>query len=374
MSFTKSFAKYVTKNPVLVFSFSLFVLLVSVFGANHIVNESLDYESMIPNDLSVMETSTYYVDNFGSFDSATLVIEVVPIDKDESVKTIYDPAVIKYSESLANYVSTNSENIENINTPSYILRLLHNGTIPNSVNVISDDFKNNFLLQRFVSQDQSMLVLSIQLQEGYETKDLISELNDAIISVKTPQGIETNIGGSSIADSMVLEELDADMARTGRVSMLGIVFILFLTFMSIKYAFLPLFTLIFGVTWTFGFVGLLGIPMNSATSGVLSMIMGIGIDFGIQMITRYRQELKHTSIKSAMEKTLSVNFYPMFTATLCAVVGFKAMGLGQLTLMKDMGDIMAMGVIFCFFAAITILPSFTIILEQIIKQAKKKTN
>jgi len=50
-------------------------------------------------------------------------------------------------------------------------------------------------------------------------------------------------------------------------------------------------TIIFGTLWGNGYVGFIGMGMSSQTSGVLSMIMGIGIDFGIQVVTRYRFEL-----------------------------------------------------------------------------------
>ena len=377
MNLITSFAKFVSRKPVLVFTVSIVLLVLASFGSKMIVNEEMDYTTLMPEDLEVIEASNFYSNNFGSSDGGTLVIQLEPRDVNLSVKSVLDPEVIKYSERLVSYVTLNSENIKSIKTPASIIRLIHNGTIPNSESILANDFSNNLLLKSFVSDDLNVMVLSVSFNDGYSTNDVIDELNSGILAVKKPIGVRTDVGGASLADSVVVNELGEDMARTGKVSMFGIVLILIFTFMSLKYAFLPLFSLIFGVTWTFGYVGWFGIPMNSATSGVLSMIMGIGIDFGIQMINRYRQELvknknKKNKIERSMKTTLEKNFYPMFTATLSAVVGFKAMGLGQLTMMKDMGDIMVMGVVFCFFAAITILPSFTIILEQILEQVKIK--
>ncbi len=94
-------------------------------------------------------------------------------------------------------------------------------------------------------------------------------------------------------------------------------------------------TIIFGTVWAMGFVGFIGMGMSSQTSGVLSMIMGIGIDFGIQVVTRYRFEManipglkeSHPNIdlgpKDAMAVTLNNVIVPMLTTTLAALIGFR---------------------------------------------------
>ena len=134
-------------------------------------------------------------------------------------------------------------------------------------------------------------------------------------------------------------------------------------------------TIIFGTLWAMGYVGFIGMGMSSQTSGVLSMIMGIGIDFGIQVVTRYRFELEnipglkeqHPNMdlgpKDAMAVTLNNVTIPMLTTTLAALIGFQAMSLGKLTFLGDMGTIMSYGVAASMVAAITIVPALVIIID-----------
>jgi len=117
--------------------------------------------------------------------------------------------------------------------------------------------------------------------------------------------------------------------------------------------------------------------MSSQTSGVLSMIMGIGIDFGIQVVTRYRFEMenipglkeRHPDLdlgpKDAMAVTLNNVIVPMLTTTLAALIGFEAMSLGKLTFLGDMGTIMSYGVAASMVAAITIVPALVIIFDTV---------
>jgi len=98
------------------------------------------------------------------------------------------------------------------------------------------------------------------------------------------------------------------------------------------------------------------------------MIMGIGIDFGIQVVNRFRQERKKHGIEKAMEITLSSVFIPMLITTLAALIGFRAMSLGKLTLLGDLGNMMSLGVLFCFIAAISVVPSALVISEKLKKR------
>ena len=54
-----------------------------------------------------------------------------------------------------------------------------------------------------------------------------------------------------------------------------------------------------------------------------------------------------------------------YITTLAALIGFRAMSLGQLTLLADLGNMMSYGVLFCFIAAITVIPSMLVINERV---------
>ncbi len=167
-------------------------------------------------------------------------------------------------------------------------------------------------------------------------------------------------------ESQIMEKsIGPDMAKTSIYSLIGILVIILVLFRSIKYGFTPMTTIIFGSIWAMGYVGLIGMGLTSETSGVLSMIMGIGIDFGIQVVTRYRLELPGKSPEEAMVVSLNNVIIPMSTTTLAALIGFGAMSLGKLTFLADMGTIMGYGVVASMFAAITVVPALIVIIDKI---------
>jgi predicted RND superfamily exporter protein len=96
----------------------------------------------------------------------------------------------------------------------------------------------------------------------------------------------------------------------------------------------------------------------------MAMIMGIGIDFGIQVTKRFRYELQSQKREDAMVDTIKNVFYPMTITTIAAVIGFKCLSLGELPMMADMGTMMATGVIFCMVAALTVVPAVLVLFER----------
>jgi predicted RND superfamily exporter protein len=54
----------------------------------------------------------------------------------------------------------------------------------------------------------------------------------------------------------------------------------------------------------------------------------------------------------------------MATTTLAALIGFNAMGMGELSFVGELGSIMSYGVTACFLVAITLIPSILVLFEK----------
>ena len=218
-----------------------------------------------------------------------------------------------------------------------------------------------------------MALVKIRTTDDVDRSALETEFVKIIAQVPKPAGISTDVGGAILEQQVVMRAIQPDMAKTSMYSFIGILIIVLLLFRSVRYGLTPLTTIIFGSIWTMGYVGLIGMGLSSATSGVLSMIMGIGIDFGIQLVTRYRFELPGKPHVEAMEVSLNNVIIPMTTTTLAALIGFQAMQLGKLSFLKDMGVIMSYGVMASMFAAITIVPAIVLLIDGMnIKEVYKK--
>ncbi len=219
----------------------------------------------------------------------------------------------------------------------------------------------------YVSDDYTTTIIKINLVEmgDEEREDFIEGLEHIVSETEKPAGLNVGLTGESVISKELRNQVKPTIQRTSMFSLIGIFMVVCLLFLSLRYGIISLLAIGFGIIWVYGVLGLSGMPISSTMSGGISMIMGIGIDFGIQVVNRFRQERKKHKIEKAMKITLSNVFIPMLITTLAALIGFRAMSLGQLTLLADLGNMMSFGVLFCFIAAITVIPSVLVINEKL---------
>jgi len=237
-------------------------------------------------------------------------------------------------------------------------------------------------ISNYISDDYSLTVVRLNMLADVNAEEVTEELREVII-IEKPQGVSVDITGDPLIDAEMMELSQSTMQKTSLISFSLIIIILIILFTSIKYGLIPLLTIVFGLIWATGTLVLAGFEITPSTSGVMAMIMGIGIDFGIQVTKRFRYELQQTSGKfdqndpyrnreEAMVNTISNVLYPMTITTIAAVVGFKCLALGQLPAMADMGTMMATGVVFCMVAALTVVPAVLVLLTRKGKKEKRK--
>lgn len=369
------YSGFVTKHPVTVLVIMLLVTVYAIQMIGTIETKKSDTKSMLPNDVESITTLNSIENEFGSTNAVFLAVEVDPTYQgSDEVRDVRDPRAMVYMDQLSE-LSLHTEKVIGVTSPTTVLKSINNGRLPQSEREVDQLAGKNGLLDSYISSDYSVSLIKIQTTDDVDLIEIEKELDKLIWELPRPPGITTTLGGMSMEGAVMQKSIGPDMAKTSMYSLIGILIIILVLFRSIKYGFTPMSTIIFGTIWAMGFVGFIGMGMSSQTSGVLSMIMGIGIDFGIQVVTRYRFELlnipalkeSHPDFdigpKDAMAVTLNNVITPMFTTTLAALIGFQAMSLGKLTFLGDMGTMMSYGVAASMVAAITIVPALIIIID-----------
>ncbi len=362
----KKYADFVSYHPFIVLALMLIVTYFAFSFASSIEMESDDYEDLLPEEIEVIAAMKYVRQEFGGADSVLVVIESDPKNANSNeIRDVRDPRVLDYM-SLLQERAILVDNVVSASSASDILKELNSGYVPKSLNTVKTLSLQTSRLGSYVSSDNSIALVKLRMSDAADSKEieeLERDLNNVISEMPRPPGISVKLSGQKIQMPVLKRLIQPDMQRTSRISLAAILIIIFLLFRSIKHGLIPLMTIILGVLWSMGFMGFIGMNLSSMTSGVIAMIMGIGIDFGIQTVTRFRQEIIRNVAKEAMSITISNVFMPMATTTLAALIGFQAMSLGELTIMADLGTIMSYGVAASFVAAITVVPALLVIFE-----------
>ena len=111
--------------------------------------------------------------------------------------------------------------------------------------------------------------------------------------------------------------------------------------------------------------------ITKAISAVLQL--GVTMDFAIFLYHIYQAELKNTTERNqAMSIAISKTFTSVLGSSLTTIAGFLALCSMNLTLGKDIGIVMAKGVLFGVISVVTILPSLILMFDKAIQKTKHK--
>ncbi len=364
----KKYAEFVAHRKALLLTLFLLFTLAMGYHASMMETVGMSQEGMLPEDVEVIETLTLVSDQFaGTFSSSNIVVETAPeYAESNEIRDVRDPEVLRYVDALAER-SKPIYGVIDARSAADVIKAANGGKIPSSLRSVKSLVEQNEMLEQqlsmYISDDYSLSVVRLTLSSDVDEEEIVAELRE-VIKIDQPPGVKVDITGEPVESITMMELAQRTMQKTSSVSFALIIIILIVLFASIKYGLIPLTTILLGTVWTYGVLYLIGFEVTPMTSGALAMIMGIGIDFGIQVTKRFRYELRTYEREEAMVNTLCNVFYPMVITTIAAVTGFLCLSLGQLPMMKDMGKMLAMGVACCMVVALTVVPAILVLLER----------
>ncbi|WEL21733.1 Putative exporter of the RND superfamily [Halorhabdus sp. BNX81] len=145
-----------------------------------------------------------------------------------------------------------------------------------------------------------------------------------------------------------------------------VVIVLILAFLTVAYRdpidlVLALISLLMAIVWTFGFMGLVGIPFNLMMIAVPVLLLGVGIDFGIHAVNRYREErVDGRSVDESMATATRGLLVAFFIVAVTNVIGFSANVTSALAPVREFGLVVAIGMVFTLAVFGVFLPALKV--------------
>ena len=116
--------------------------------------------------------------------------------------------------------------------------------------------------------------------------------------------------------------------------------------------------LVAGLGYTLAFTTLAVGHLNVLTLPFVPMLIGLAIDYGVHLITRYEEELRHGKTpEAAMTKAMVFTGQGIFTGALTTAGAFLAMRFTHFKGIQEMGMICGGGLLICFVPMMTLLPA-----------------
>jgi len=188
--------------------------------------------------------------------------------------------------------------------------------------------------------------------------EAIRRLRELLTATKLEvPGVNAGLTGELIleVDEMAQSQADTTIAAVLALALCAVIFIYGYreTGRPIK----ATICLLVGVAYTMGFATLTIGHLNILTITFVPILIGLAIDFGIHLISRYEEELRHGKTQQmAITKAMVNTGRGIITGCLTTSGAFFAMGFTDFKGIQEMGIICGGGLIACLAPMLTLLP------------------
>ncbi len=165
---------------------------------------------------------------------------------------------------------------------------------------------------------------------------------------------------------LIFKNLDEQIVKSQIQSLILAVFLVFilLTIQLKSFAggLIGLIPIVLTVMVNFGLMAYLGVALDVCTVLIGSVAVGIGIDYTIHFLSRFRTEFEHCkSPHEALDKTLETTGVAILINAVSVSMGFLVLLFGSISPMRQFGWLMAVTMLTSAFGAITVLPAVILV-------------
>ncbi len=172
-------------------------------------------------------------------------------------------------------------------------------------------------------------------------------------------------------DEMVYSE--QSLGYTTLIAVIAILIMLIISFRMWVSPFLAMFNLLIGILWAIGTATIVVGQLNIMTSMMAVILLGLGIDFSIHLISGFTEwRAAGHSIAAAMEKTFLKSGKGILTGALTTACAFLTMTISSSRGMKEMGLVTGTGLLAILLATFLFLPVMLVFRERRIEKKRKK--
>ncbi|MGE3312665.1 MAG: MMPL family transporter, partial [Limisphaerales bacterium] len=146
------------------------------------------------------------------------------------------------------------------------------------------------------------------------------------------------------------------------VAMLALVYVQFRSLRAVVLAHVPV---VLAGVWLVGLMGLFNVPFNPANIMTLPLVVGIGVTYGVHILTRFAEERNPAILAKSTGKAVLVS-------GLTTAAGFGSLILAKHQGIVSLGFVMTVGVGAAMFAGLLSLPALLMLLPRGDARAKKE--
>lgn len=332
--------KWIAKHRILIVLIGILLLIPSVIGT---IKTRINYDilSYLPESLETVKGQDVMVDEFGTGAFSMVVVEDMPLKDVQKLKNKFEK--IEHVKKVLWY-----DDIADISVPT---------------SMMPKDLKDIF----FADDSTMMLVLFDNTTSSDEAMEAVTNMRaiaDKQCFISGMSGVVTDI------KNLCLQELPIYVAIAALFSFI----VLEITGTSFVVPILFLLCIGISILYNMGTNIFLG-EISYLTQALVAILqLGVTMDYSIFLLDSFEENKKRFpgDKNRAMGHAISNTFKSIVSSSITTVAGFAALCLMTFALGKNLGIVMAKGVIIGVICCVTLLPAIILIFDPLIEKTKHK--
>jgi hydrophobe/amphiphile efflux-3 (HAE3) family protein len=247
-------------------------------------------------------------------------------------------------------------------------------TNPSFVRFLLYDANGNIreaLKTNFIDKQHALMIVRLHGNDAIGRMGNAADTVKRLVAKHHLEGFTTLSTGPAVLLQTINDYLQHGIVTLGALAVLVMIVVLWLVF-SVRSRLLSLLCVVVSTVCTFGIMGLVGLPLTLVTISGLPILIGIGVDFAIQMHSRFEEELAYDNDARAAISRVMVDLAPALSiAMIAAVLGFVAMQISKVPMIRQFGAMLDLGVAVIFVVVLFVPLAFLVRRERVRPSAVK---
>ncbi len=360
------------------FPLILLLLALSMAVAGAVVDDWLptnsDFESLMPQNASVLDEIDEVREVQGFMGRARFII---------TADDVTDPMVLEWlqnyqMEMIDRYgvgddsIDFGEGIIEGVDSPVTLITAQAGGELPEreEVDVILASIPDIFE-EQFISSDRGMGHMSF-----YINYDSVEDLNDTIDkmvrdaeTMSIPE-VEMAIAGSTALGAKAVNSMVGNRLLMNVLCVSATFLVLFMVYRRLTEAVFAIIPVILVIGWSSLGLYLAQVALNPMTAILGVLVVGIGTEFMVLILSRYQEERKagKKEPQEAMVTAISTTGQAIVTTALTTLGGFGVLMSSDFVLIRDFGIATTIAVFLCLLSSMIVMPPLIVWWDRNIAQ------
>jgi predicted RND superfamily exporter protein len=406
--FSNVVSKMVLKSPAAIAILTVILTIGAIVAAANVESE-FTMEEFLPEDWDSVQTSYILREDFeiGSFSTAYILIEgdnvatvqtfiginettnrliddehVVKIDSDNEERTMafsildLSSFMVALNSTLETEFNLTPDGFPNANCTDANIHAFFDYIYFNDTKPVGNESFGSYVRQMIYRNEATgryeatVMRVFTSTFTSTDTRNMFFDLKDDIKDVDYGPGNKATITGLLVLTIDVIDSLQTNMINSTVIAVILAAIILIALYRSIVLGILPPIPVILCSIWILGTMYILSYSLNILTVMVTALTIGLGIDYSIHVMERFREERKNKrGINESIHTTIMSTGTALTISAVTTILGFGVLIFSPMPIAQQFGVITAITIIFSFLAAVLVLP---VILIAWAKRREKK--